>query len=88
MGIPSEIRKGLLCGDCINCKMQVWDSVSKLDDLAKRGYLIEFKTIVGDVEKEMFYLVRCGWTKDNVLQPHKMISCDGKRDFATAKAES
>lgn len=46
----------------------------KLDDLAKnRGYIIKDKPL------KAFYMVRCGWTKDTVFQPHELVKCEGKQ---------
>jgi len=75
MGVTSELRARLYCADCRNCKLQVWEEDDKLDDLTKRGYVVQ------DKPSKAFYLVRCSWTKDTVFQPHKLIKCEGKQTF-------
>lgn len=74
MGITADIRENLFCADCVNCKLIVWqsDDNDALDDIKKkRGFMSKHG-------KDVFYLVRCNWTKDTVFQPADMINCEGK----------
>lgn len=75
MGITANIRAGLFCADCVNCKLIVWQSEDNdaLDNLIKR------KGFMNKYGEDIFYLVRCGWTKDTVFQPADMINCEGKK---------
>lgn len=78
MSLTADIRQKLYCSDCKNCKLMVWESKNveddKLDDLSKkRGYIIKDKSL------KAFYMVRCGWTKDTVFQPHELVKCEGKQ---------
>ena len=75
MGVTAEIREKLYCAGCRNCKLQVWEEDDKLDDLTKRGYIVQ------DKPSKAFYLVRCSWTKDTVFQPQKLIKCEGRQTF-------
>ena len=72
-------KKIVVCADCKNCKLMVWQNDDneddKLDDLAKnRGYIIKDKPL------KAYYMVRCQWTKDTVFQPHKLVKCEGKQE--------
>lgn len=71
----SDIRQKLYCADCKNCKLQVWDESTKLDKLTNRGYMTELRTDGGTV----FFLVRCMWLKDNVIEPLKLRKCEGRQ---------
>jgi hypothetical protein len=78
MALTAEIREKLYCSDCKNCKLMVWqnddEEDDKLDDLSrKRGYIIKDRAL------KAFYMVRCGWTKDTVFQPHQLVKCEGKQ---------
>lgn len=78
MSLTADIRQKLYCSGCKNCKLMVWESKNveddKLDDLSKkRGYIIKDKSL------KAFYMVRCGWTKDTVFQPHELVKCEGKQ---------
>ncbi len=73
MGVTADIRTTLYCADCRNCKLQVWENDDKLDELTKRGYIVQ------DKQSKAFYLVRCTWTKDTVFQPQRLIKCEGRQ---------
>lgn len=75
----ASIKSSLYCADCKNCKVQMWATSTKLDKMTVRGYLVERE----DLEK--FYLVRCMWLKDNVIQPEKLEVCEGKITLSEAK---
>ena len=79
MALTADIRKKIVvCADCKNCKLMVWqsdnDEDDKLDDLSrKRGYIIKDKSL------KAFYMVRCSWTKYTVFQTHELVKCEGKQ---------
>lgn len=74
MGVAADIRQNLFCADCVNCKLIIWqsDDNEALDDLKrKRAFMSKHRN-------DIFYIVRCSWTKDTVFQPADMINCEGK----------
>lgn len=74
MGVAADIRQNLFCADCVNCKLIIWqsDDNEALDDLKrKRGFMSKHRN-------DIFYIVRCSWTKDTVFQPADLVNCEGK----------
>lgn len=69
------IREDLFCGDCINCKLMVWNKNRELSGQNK-SYLATKEKL--DEGNDKMYLVRCTWLKDNVLSPKHLTSCEGK----------
>lgn len=76
MGVAAEIRKKLpICGDCVNCKLVVWNNDAKTGDL-NGASLIK----LDDGERYNF-TVRCNWLKSTMRQPLELIKCEGKRGY-------
>lgn len=83
MKIKQKIRARLnTCGDCINCKLVVWQS--------NKGIGIEtdkYMTAAGrndglDSEEDgYFFIVRCAWLKNAVIYPLCLDSCEGKKSY-------
>lgn len=73
MGVGANIRENLYCADCKNCRLLVWGKSTALDKMTNRGYLVERE----DLEK--FFLVRCLWLKENVINPQTLEKCEGKQ---------
>ena len=74
----NEILKILpKCGDCINCKLIVWDAEAAFKG-ATAKYTIKTKIGVGKAPQLM---VRCNWLKTAIEQPDRLQVCDGWRDI-------
>lgn len=68
-----QIRDDLYCADCKNCKLIVWNGASKeMKAMTDRPYITEHPS-TGTI-----FMVRCGWTKDNVFEPLSLLKCEGK----------
>lgn len=81
MGIAAEIRKQLpLCGNCINCKLLVWDERS---ELKVSQTLIKVKELVSTPS---YYTVRCSWLKTSVIEPQLLVVCEGKQEQGGGRA--
>lgn len=70
-----QIRENLYCSDCKNCKLMVWETSSKMDKMTNKAYMTEHD------ETGTVFMVRCGWTKDNVFEPLKLLNCEGKQSY-------
>ncbi len=69
-----EIRQDLkVCSDCKNCKLIVWDS--NADKVSKRNEVTRHR------ETEYYYTLRCTWLKSAIIEPHKIIKCEGKESY-------
>ncbi len=74
MGMGADVRAKLpLCGDCKNCKLQVWATDDT--EINKKGSV---KTIA-KLEQGIYFTVRCNWLKTAVLEPLALQVCEGKQ---------
>lgn len=66
-----------ICAQCVNCKMMVWDDATELR-ATKQAFKMSSEE--EGFSKKTHVLVRCGWLKQAVEQPMKIIVCDGFRE--------
>lgn len=72
MTTPQKIRSTLFCENCKNCKLVIWNENSQMKRLEKSGYN-------ESAETKSIYIMRCGWLKQNMINPDKITHCEGKQ---------
>ena len=74
MNLGSEIRAYLSeCGDCINCKLIVWN-----DEADKKELRSQSSLNLSD-DNRYYFTVRCNWIKTVIQEPLYLQKCEGKR---------
>lgn len=74
MAIAAEIRSKLpVCGQCINCKLIIWDAKAELKIAPN---IIRFK----ELNQNVFYMVRCSWLKTPIFEPQFLTKCEGRQE--------
>jgi len=68
MGESADIRASLLCGQCKNSKLMIWEAGATLQTSA---------TLQRSGPNMPFYTVRCLWLKSAVMAPAKLKKCEG-----------
>lgn len=80
MGLSADIRKNIeCCADCINCQLQIWEDCTTLEKMDDKGY------VCFDEALQKYFLVRCNWLKKDVIEPVKLLVCEGKVSHQQAK---
>lgn len=78
-----QIREDLYCSDCKNCKLIVWNGSSKeMKAMTDRPYIAEHPS------SGTIFMVRCGWTKDNVFEPLHLLETEDRLQAGIAGANA
>lgn len=72
-----QIRAKLTeCGDCVNCKLIVWNTQTDRKKLRMNEH------IEGQDYDTYHFRVQCNWLKGAVPSPLTVLKCEGKRSHS------
>lgn len=63
-----------LCGDCVNCKLQVWDEPKKVEKFRSMNSIRDSEN-----DKNIYFVLNCTWLKQSMFEPQNLALCEGRR---------
>ena len=64
-----------VCGNCVNCRFQVWLEPDKPDKFRSLNHIRDSAT-----KTNVYFVLNCTWLKQAIFEPQNMFFCQGKRE--------